>query len=228
MTAHSSSKGRLFVGLVLILLGGLFLLDNFDMISFYIPQFILNHLGAWFFIGIGIIIFFVSGNKVISVILILWGSFLIYPELWPLILIVLGAYIIFRRNKPGHFKKGFDMKKERISSEDFIEDVSVFGGGNKTLTSQNFKGGEITSIFGGSEIDLRSCVLAEGENEIEITAIFGGSSIMIPRNWNVRIDVMPIFGGFSDKRIRYQDEVDNTRTLVIKGVVIFGGGEIKN
>ena len=228
MSNNAGSKGRLFVGLVLILLGALFLLDNFEMISFYIPQFILDHVGAWFFIGIGIIILLVSGNKILSCIFVLWGVFLIYPQFWPLVLVLLGAFIIFKRNKPGRCHKGFGIQLENKTAEDYIEDVSIFGGGNKVYSTQNFKGGEVTSIFGGSEIDLTCCKLAEGTNTIDITAIFGGSSFILPRDWNVRLDILPIFGGFSDKRIRTQDAIDSNRMLVIKGVVIFGGGEIKS
>ncbi|MFH1195953.1 MAG: LiaF domain-containing protein [bacterium] len=230
MSYNAGSKGRLFVGLVLILLGGLFLLDNFEMISFYIPQFILNHLGAWFFIGIGIIVFAISGNKILSVLFILWGGFLIYPEFWPLLLVILGLFLIFKRGKPhGRFHKEIKIGgEEKQFSEDYIEDVSIFGGGNKTYSSKNFKGGEITSIFGGSEIDLRNCTLAPGTNTIDMTAIFGGSSLVLPRDWTVRIEIVPIFGGFADKRIRTPEAPDEDRVLVIKGVVIFGGGEIKN
>ena len=58
--------------------------------------------------------------------------------------------------------------------------------------------------------------------------IFGGTTIMVPKEWNVRVMVTPIFGGFSNKVFRNPiAPVDTTRTLIIKGVTIFGGGEIK-
>jgi predicted membrane protein len=64
---------------------------------------------------------------------------------------------------------------------------------------------------------------------IEITCIFGGTTIIVPDNWNVILDVTPILGGFSDSRKLRGDVIrDNTRSLVIRGTVIFGGGEIKS
>ncbi|MCK7523582.1 MAG: cell wall-active antibiotics response protein [Ignavibacteriales bacterium] len=64
---------------------------------------------------------------------------------------------------------------------------------------------------------------------MNITAIFGGSTIIVPRDWNVLLNVTPLFGGFSNK-IRREPNlvVDQSRTLVIKGVAMFGGGEIKS
>jgi len=56
--------------------------------------------------------------------------------------------------------------------------------------------------------------------------VFGGASLIIPPDWNVKSDVLNLFGGFSDKRRTSQ--VNNNKTLTIKGVVIFGGGELKS
>ena len=59
--------------------------------------------------------------------------------------------------------------------------------------------------------------------------MFGGSTFIVPENWNVRVEVTSIFGGFADKRSLAADTViDNSRTLVIKGIIFFGGGEVKS
>jgi hypothetical protein len=43
------------------------------------------------------------------------------------------------------------------------------------------------------------------------------------------IEITPILGGFSDSRKMRGDVIrDNTRSLTIKGTVMFGGGEIKS
>ena len=43
------------------------------------------------------------------------------------------------------------------------------------------------------------------------------------------IDVVSIFGGFSDKRHDFTDESKKeNKELHIKGLLMFGGGEIKN
>jgi len=93
----------------------------------------------------------------------------------------------------------------------------------------NFKGGSMVAIFGGSKVDLTHCGIAEGDRPvIEMVCIFGGNSLMVPSDWNVKVEIFNIFGGYADKRIGSQQTVDNKKTLVLKGVTIFGGGEVKS
>ena len=112
---------------------------------------------------------------------------------------------------------------------DYIDDISIFGGGHKVIHSDSFKGGNITALFGGSEIDLTQCKLAPGENIIDVVIIFGGTTIIVPNNWDVILNVTPLFGGFSDKKRRFiRSDTESAGTLIIKGVVLFGGGEVKS
>jgi len=135
-----------------------------------------------------------------------------------------------------HFENRFQNYEKRgraryFASEvndDRIDNVAVFGGGKQILHSDNFQGGTITAIFGGSEIDLTQCKLAPGENYIDVLAIFGGTTIFVPKDWKVIVNVFPLFGGFSIKGKKDPSvDYDPTRALIIKGTVIFGGGEIK-
>jgi hypothetical protein len=72
--------------------------------------------------------------------------------------------------------------------------------------------------------------LAAGTQYIDIFAMFGGTTLLVPEGWDIKIKVVSIFGGFSDKhRVRISDKENNINNkLVIKGLVIFGGGEIKS
>lgn len=38
--------------------------------------------------------------------------------------------------------------------------------------------------------------------EIGVLGLFGGVEVVVPRNWDVTIDVLPVFGGASDDRLR--------------------------
>ncbi|HPF00376.1 MAG TPA: hypothetical protein PKY63_06895, partial [Bacteroidales bacterium] len=67
--------------------------------------------------------------------------------------------------------------------------------------------------------------LAEGDNILEISAVFGGFKLIVPAHWNVKIETSNVFGGVVDKRI-VTGTVDMTRTLVVRGSAVFGGGEI--
>lgn len=226
---------RNIIGIILILLGGLFLLkqvgylhlDLWDII-FSIPFFILV---------IGTIITINSNNKTFGTILIFIGAFFLIPEIFPrvdfdtefifpIIIIALGVYIIFRSRKSSETTTtNSDTKLDK----DMIDDIAIFGGGTKIIYSDNFKGGNVTAIFGGSEIDLTNSKLAEGDNVIDVLCLFGGSTFIVPKNWNVRLEVTSILGGFSNKVMKApSDSMDQTRSLVIKGLAMFGGGEVKN
>jgi predicted membrane protein len=70
--------------------------------------------------------------------------------------------------------------------------------------------------------------LSPGSNYIDVFCIFGGMKLIVPEDWNVKIRVMSIFGGFSDKHriLSTGTSAAQDTQLIIKGIVIFGGGEI--
>ncbi|GAB4296492.1 MAG: hypothetical protein Kow0098_19720 [Ignavibacteriaceae bacterium] len=235
VTRNSKGNARLIFGTLLIVLGGLFLLNTIDIIDFNFGK--VFHPG--FIIAmIGVLLLIKSNKKMAGIVLLCVGLFLFLDEIfpwlhyekdliWPLLLILLGAFILLRKRIDGN-KPQTGFGKQRIINEDMIDDVAVFGGGNKSIVSNNFKGGNITAVFGGSEIDLHQCKLSEGDNVIDVVAVFGGTTIIVPQDWNIVIDVFPLFGGFSNKILRQPNVViDTDRKLIIKGVVIFGGGEVK-
>ncbi|MCF8242419.1 MAG: cell wall-active antibiotics response protein [Melioribacteraceae bacterium] len=225
MPTDKSSKARHWFGIVLIILGALFLLDNYNIFHINVPDFLVS----WqtIFIIVGVALLFASKNKTVGVIFIAVGTLNLMWELWPLLLIGFGIYLIYRRNRS--FDKTSRRTDNAFVENDYIDEVAIFGGGNKIIHSDNFKGGNVVAIFGGSELDLRDCKLAEGDCELEVTAIFGGTTLIVPSDWKVVVDLVPIFGGFGDERRKDPNLVyQSDRKLKIKGIVLFGGGEIKN
>jgi len=229
---HSRIDKRILLGAVLIFLGGLFLLNSLDIISFRVSRVIFS----WPFIMlvIGLFILANTNKKVLGGILSGLGALFLIPRIFPevqydggiiipIVLIILGTYIIL--NKRRQAQQNID---DQMISKDKIDDVSIFGGGTKIISSDNFKGGNITAIFGGSEINLIGCKLAEGENIIDVLCVFGGTTIIVPKEWNIVVSVTSILGGFSNKSIKnFNFIIDPSRTLHIKGLAMFGGGEVK-
>ncbi len=225
------SDRRIWLGGLLIIIGGLFLLNSLSILDFRFSRIIISW--PFFFFIIGLYILLQSEKKIFGGILAGLGALFLLPRIFPgilinwsivfpLILIAIGLYIILHR------RKKFELIKGTVK-DDVIDDVNIFGGGEKVITSTNFKGGNITAIFGGSEINMTQCHLAEGINTIDIFALFGGTTIIVPKNWNVIVNVTALLGGFSNKGIKDPTvEIDMSRSLVIKGLVVFGGGEIKN
>jgi hypothetical protein len=85
----------------------------------------------------------------------------------------------------------------------------------------------MTSIFGGGEIDFSQSEIEGDQAVLEATMIFGGGEIHVPRTWNVVIDGVGIFGGYSDKT-NHPPPDPPAKKLIIRGVAVFGGLEIKN
>jgi len=111
--------------------------------------------------------------------------------------------------------------------DDFLDTVSVFGGVNKTIFSKNFQGGEIVNIFGGAELDFTQADI-NGRVIIDITQIFGGTKIIVPANWQVIPDMAAVFAGIDDKRLKTRATSDSNKILVIKGVSIFAGVDVRS
>ena len=233
-TAMSEIQSRrIGFGVALIVLGGLFLLENLGLIPWDLRHYLFRWQGI--LIIIGTIILISNPRKSAGWILITIGAFFLLPDFihvpwfrmrtfWPLLLIAFGFFYIIRQR--GHSSP---LGQRPDGSMDFLDDTNVFGGGDVTVSSSSFKGGKITSIFGGSNYDLRTAKLSEGDNVIDFFAMFGGGTFVVPPDWNVKVDVTSIFGGFSYKRLVATDSSaeDPSKELYIKGFVLFGGGELK-
>ena len=223
---------RVLLGSLLIGLGGLFFLKSLDIFDFDFARIILSW--PFFFILIGLYLTLNTTRKMLGGILAGLGFIFILPRIFPSIeydgsvvlaifLIAIGSYIISNQKK-----KSIEVNELGQITKDVIDDVAIFGGGTRIVTSENFQGGNITAVFGGSEIILKGCKLAEGTTSIDILAVFGGTTIVVPSDWNVVMNVTSIFGGFSNKGIKDPNaQVDLSKTLIIKGLVVFGGGELK-
>lgn len=241
MNAVCNSNNRsLFVGLLIMVIGVGFLFRQFDIFPYEIERAIFT----WPVILIISGLYFLAcrESRVTGfILLIIGGMFWLHHLLpfyfhfrnltVPIILIGIGLIIISkhtRRKNEKDNKYDYLGEPQEVRDDEMFTDTNVFGGSNKMVTNKNLRGGKMTALFGGSEINLTHAELSKGVNVIDVLYIFGGSSIIVPADWTIHIDVVSIFGGFSDKRMIHTDESNlPEKTLYIKGTVIFGGGEIK-
>jgi hypothetical protein len=170
--------------------------------------------------------------------------------IWPIILIAVGIGFILRprrhhrwRRWRGHYyETRWQQQQDAIGSapntnadapagdydrRDFIDITAVFGGVKKNVLSKNFRGGDITSFMGGSEIDLSQADFS-GRIAIDVTNIFGGTKLIVPPTWDVQNDITAIFGGVDDKRQVTGVTLDPNKVLVLDGTCMFGGIEIRS
>ncbi len=120
MTPAKSKNNRSGFGIVLIIIGALFLLRNLDLISFNILHYMLTWQGI--LIIIGAVMLASRPDKSIGLILITIGIFFMFPHIWhipgfnmrlwwPVILIVLGLVFMAGRN-------GYQNKQPEDSGND--------------------------------------------------------------------------------------------------------------
>ncbi len=222
-------SGRIFGGSVLVIIGGILLVRQLGV---ELPEWILSwgtlliavglFIGAKHsFRGIGWMIPIIIGG------VILIENFV--PDLsvkhyiWPLLIICFGLFMIFR---PRHHRRDWGWNPE-VSSEDFIDATSIFGSTKKNIISKDFKGGDITTVFGGTDLNLTQADIS-GTVVIDVTQVFGGTKLIVPAHWSIQSDVVCIFGGIEDKRPQSKDIPDSPKILKLDGTCIFGGIEIKS
>jgi predicted membrane protein len=169
-----------------------------------------------------------------------------FNDIWPLAIIAVGVLLIWgsletrgvlraksridwtARGAADVFRK--HVMEATTETDTTINAVAIFGGCERRYTGQHFRGGKATSIFGGIEIDFRDANI-DDEAVLEITCAFGGVELRVPETWYVHSRSLPVFGGYEDKTRQTTVQTaagDKRKTLVVTGVVLFGGVEIRN
>lgn len=142
----------------------------------------------------------------------------------PTSLVLFGLYMIFKPRRSRNWTSG---NMDNITSDETLDETAVFGGSKRNIISKNFKGGEISTIFGGTDLNFMQADI-QGTVVIDSTTMFGGIKLIVPAHWNLKSEVVCIFGGIDDKRPQATLPVDPAKTLVLKGTCIFGGIDIKS
>jgi predicted membrane protein len=226
---NGNYDSRTFLGIIFVVVGAVLIARNFGWLDYEFSRYIIS----WQMLLIVIGLFNLARKAyTAAVILISIGLFFLidFPDnfrenFWPAIIILVGVTFILQwRRAPGHHHH--HQGEEYTNSTDYLDETAIFGGRTLSVVSDSFKGGKITSIFGGSKINLLYAKPAPGCT-IDVANIFGGTKIIVPEDWNVKIEVVPIFGGFDDKRsASVISRTNSGKIVVIKGTCIFGGGEL--
>ncbi len=224
------------IGILLILAGALIFFDIFNIVSFPFKYYIFS----WktLLIALGIIALASNQNKVIGIVLIalgfvFWSPYIFHYHysfsnlFWPIVFIGIGIIMISKRRTACPGRICGERTTGQNMDNDYFEDLAVFGGGTRNVVSKNLKGGQVTAIFGGSDIVLKEAQPAPN-CIIDFFVLFGGTKLIVPDDWIIKNDVVSIFGGFDDKRNINPQQVDSNKVINLKGLVLFGGGEIKS
>lgn len=224
----NNNRKAIITGVVILAVGVIWLLRKMGI---HMPYWLFS----WEMILIGIGLAIGADNRFsnpASYILIIIGSVFLIDDVfnipfnvmeyfWPLLLIFIGLMVIIRPRKKSKFHKAKNMD----DSFDKLDLVSVFNGIKRNVISKKFGGGETVTVFGGTELNLHQADIEEMVN-LECVVVFGGLKLIVPKNWEVRMEATSLFGGVEDKRFTAVEVVSEEKVLVISGTVLFGGIDI--
>ncbi|MDX1501551.1 MAG: DUF5668 domain-containing protein [Thermoanaerobaculia bacterium] len=222
------SPVRLIIGLAVIAVGLILTLDQTDLVDadellIFWPVVLiaigLTKIGsrrtpdlafALIFVGVGL--WFLAAN-------LEWVDIYPYDYLWPAVLILAGAYLL-----AGGLRRR--VRVEGGDADSFVSSFALWSGIERTSSSDDFRGADLTAIMGGVELDLRQASIRESPAVINAFTMWGGIDLRVPQDWNIEYGLLPILGGYSDNTD--QSPGPDSPTLVIKGAAIMAGLDIKN
>lgn len=224
------TQGRIFWGLLLIVLGVLFLLDQMHRLDF---GDLIGHYWPVVFILIGISILLSNNFKNVGsgVFFILFGAFFLLVRMrifdqtlwhfvWPLAIIGVGFWILLRPSLSWNKKKIPEMTADDLAIS------QVLSGTSRKVESQNFKGGKVDVVLGSAEVDFRGARISGGQATLVLSVVLGSIELTVPHEWQVVLEGTPVLGSM-DSRKKTIPDAEKTGTLFIKGSAVLGSIEVK-
>jgi predicted membrane protein len=221
---------RTFMGIILVAIGAVLIARNYGWLDYEISRYLISWQMLLIVLGL-----FNLARRAYTAAIVLIGIGLFFlvdvpdnlrENFWPALIVLIGVSLILQWRRP---RSGFHLPHGAVDSQkstDFIDETAIFGGRRISVVTDTFQGGKITSIFGGSKVNLLYSKPVEG-CVIDVATIFGGTKIIVPEDWNIKVEVVSVFGGFEDKRsASVISRTSSGKIVVIKGTCIFGGGEV--
>jgi hypothetical protein len=225
--------GRLIFGFFVIALGVLFTLANLGMLEAgevlrWWPA-VLVAYGVSRLAGL-----YCRQKLVIGAVFTFVGTLLLLREaglqapdpwdFWPVLLVAVGFSMVvgtLRRTRIA------DLPVAPGAEDDSAFSTFVMWSGiERKVGSPDLRGGDVTAIMGGAEIDLRQAKMPGGRAVVDVRVLWGGVELFVPEDWKVTVEALPLLAGIEDATRAPAGEARGH--LIVKGLVLMGGVEIKN
>jgi hypothetical protein len=92
--------------------------------------------------------------------------------------------------------------------------------------SQEFRGGDASAVMGGVRLDLRNAKPVPEGAVVDLFVWWGGVEVRVPENWKIVNETNVVMGGIEDKT--KSPPTDARDLLILRGLVVMGGIELKN
>ena len=244
-------SGRVIGGLILVAVGAALLLRN---TGFLMPGWLFTWPMILILVGIYTGFKHNFRNNSWLIITAVGGFFLVNrfipslhlePLFWPIVIIAIGVLFILRPRNNAWFNYNSEHEYNTLKSNagevleepvtsatfdsaDYLQIRSVFSGVKRNVVSKSFKGGHISSVFGGAEINLNQSDIS-GQVIMKLEVVFGGVKLIVPPHWAVQNEIDGFFHGVDDKRnFNPSASINPDKVLILRGSAVFGGIEIKS
>jgi predicted membrane protein len=212
-------RSRTTLGMVLIAIGLVLTLDSAGVLR-------TDGLGRWWpllLIGVGMVKVRQpreDGQRAAGVAFLMLGglfqltSILTFGTSWTLLMVAVGAFLLWQG------VEGPRSEVVTVKDSPYLSDMALIGYLKRSHHSADFRGGSITAVMGGVEIDLRKAALTNGTAYLDVVAFWGGIEIKVPAGWTVDARVVPFMGAFENK-VDSMPASGGPR-LVVRGHAIMG------
>ncbi len=241
---RGDKSGRYVFGIMLIIVGGLLFASK---AGFFIPRWIFSWPMILITVGfaIGVSQRFKGTGWIWPMAI---GAFFladdIFPEFfpreyfWPVFMVVAGLILVlgprrWNTNKSARVASAIlegdsapteeEQTAANTSGADKLDESTVFGTVRKFVISKNFRGGEVSTVFGSAEINLLQADF-DTPPKLELNAVFGSIRLIVPSHWQLKMENNAVLGGVEDKRP--QHSIYSDKIMYLEANAVFGGIQI--
>jgi len=224
--ARARAFGVAIIGIVIIAAGAILLAGNLGLID---SHYVFRNFGPVVLFCIGAVMLARRRHDQVMLGLVLmfvgawgfatqqqWIRIHFWAVIGPMMLVLAGGSVVWR---------AFNRPSPEGVGDAYIRTFAVFSGSELRPTVP-FEGADLTAVMGGVNLDLSNAPMARDTAVIDVFALMGGAVILVPRDWDVTVRVISLMSGCSDKR--RPATVPATKHLIIQGMAVMGGVEIKD
>src|SRR5580658_9167235 len=224
--ARSRAVGVAVIGVLIICAGAILLGGNLGLIDSY---YVFRNFGPLVIFVLGAVLLARRRHDQVMLGLVLmfvgawgfatqqqWIKIHFWAVIGPLMLVLAGGSVVWR---------AFNRPVPEGAGDAYIRTFALFSGAELRPTVP-FEGADVTAVMGGVKLDLSNAPMAGDTAVVDVFALMGGAEIFVPRDWDVTVKVISLMGGCSDKR--RPSTLPATKHLIIQGMAVMGGVEIKD
>lgn len=128
-----------------------------------------------------------------------WWSYAFW-DAWPVILILLGAWMLYRTTELRRKAGGADGYDAPTTAAEHVGAFAFLSQLHRRTTSRHLRTGEVITIAGECRFDFREAARGVDPIVVDVLVIAGRATFTVPDGWVVDLRVLPVLGRASDGR----------------------------